>query len=125
MAQAWRGCGALAGRAHLAADGGRDARAVDLRDNDPAALRFAEARGFARERHRYESTLDLASFDEAPFARAIARAEAAGYCFFSLADVGDTEEARRRDYEVNRRAALDTPGAWQTFMPFEDWRRLV
>ncbi|MDE3229647.1 MAG: GNAT family N-acetyltransferase, partial [Chloroflexota bacterium] len=98
---------------------------VDVRDNDPAALRFAEARGFGRERHRFESTLDLASFDETPFAGAIARAEAAGYRFFSLADVGDTEEAQRRDYEVNRRAALDTPGAWQTFMPFADWRRNV
>jgi GNAT superfamily N-acetyltransferase len=98
---------------------------VQLRDNDPAAIRFAEARSFTRERHRFESTLDLASFDERPFVGALTQAQAEGYRFFSLADVGDTEEARRRDYAINRRAALDIPGAAQTFAPFEEWRRFV
>lgn len=98
---------------------------VELRDNDPASMRFAEARGFVRERHRFESILDLASFDERPFVGALERARAAGYRFFTLADVGDTEEARRRDYQVNRRASLDIPGAEQTFAPFEEWLRFV
>ncbi len=98
---------------------------VQLRDNDVASQRFAEARGFLRGRHLFESTLDLASFDERLFADAIARTQAVGYRFFSLADVGDTEEARRRDYEINRRAALDIPGREQTFAPFEEWRRFV
>lgn len=98
---------------------------VKLRDNDPGAQRFAEARGFVRQRHLFESRLDLASFDERPFAGAIARAESAGYRFFSLADVGDTEDARRRDYAVNRSAALDIPGRPQEFAPFEEWRGFV
>jgi GNAT superfamily N-acetyltransferase len=126
---AWRnrGAGAALWSAALAWLRAEDAAVVEveLRDNDPAAQRFAEARGFVRQRHRFESTLDLASFDEHPFAGAIERAQAAGYRFFSLADVGDTEEARRRDYEVNRSAALDIPGRPQTFAPFEEWRRFV
>ncbi|MGH2502076.1 MAG: GNAT family N-acetyltransferase [Ktedonobacterales bacterium] len=98
---------------------------VQLRDNDPAAIRFAEAQNFTRQRHRFESTLDLASVDERPFVGALAQAEAAGYRFFSLADVGDSEEARRRDYEINRRAALDIPGGAQTYAPFEEWQSFV
>ena len=127
--QAWRGIGAgsalcSATQAWLRAEGATSAE-VNVRDNDPAALRFAEARGFIRQRHVYESTLDLASFDERPFVYAIMRAEAAGYRFFSLADVGDTEEAQRGDYAINRRAALDIPGRTQTFAPFEEWRHFV
>lgn len=98
---------------------------VELRDNAPASIGFAEARGFMRQRHRFESTLDLASLDEQPFVGALEQAQVAGYRFFSLADVGDTEEARRRDYAINRRASLDIPGAARTFMPFEEWQRVV
>lgn len=121
------GAGAALWQATLAWLRAESARRVEieLRDNDPASIRFAEARRFMRERHRFESTLDLASFDERPFVGALERAQADGYRFFSLADVGDTEEARRRDYAINRRAALDIPGAEPTFMPFEEWRRVV
>jgi RimJ/RimL family protein N-acetyltransferase len=51
--------------------------------------------------------------------------EAQGARFFSLADVGDTEEARRAAYEINRRAALDIPGRIHSFASFEEWRRFV
>ncbi len=98
---------------------------VDVRDNDPGAERFAQARGFALERRLFESTLALSRFDEAPFVGIIERLEATGARFFSLADVGDTEDARRAVYEINKRAALDIPGRVQTFAPFEEWRRFV
>lgn len=127
--QAWRGMGGGSALWSALLRWLRSERAtqieVRLRDNDPGSQRFAEAHGFLRGRHLYESTLDLASFDERPFTDAIARAQAAGYRFFSLAEVGDTEEARRRDYEINRRASLDIPGSKQTFAPFEEWRRFV
>jgi GNAT superfamily N-acetyltransferase len=113
---------ALAGRLTTA---GATRLEVEIRDNDPDSERFAQARGFALERHRFESTLDVASFDETPFAGVIERLETQGARFFSLADVGDTEEARRGDYEVNRRAVMDIPGRPQTFAPFEEWRRFV
>jgi hypothetical protein len=48
---------------------------VELRDSDPDSARFAEARSFiTRERHRFESTLDLASFDERLFVGALTQA---------------------------------------------------
>lgn len=126
---AWRrrGVGALiwqALRERLAAEGATRIE-FQIRENEPEGARFAQARGFALERRRFESTLDLASFDEMRFAGVIERLEAGGARFFSLADVGDTEEARRAAYEINRRASLDIPGRIHIFAPFEDWRRFV
>lgn len=96
-----------------------------VRDNAPGALRFAERRGFAIDRHIFESTLDLATFDEAPFAGALAAAEAAGFRFFSLADLEPSEEAQRRLYELNRATAADVPGTEEEFAPFEQFRKFV
>ena len=126
---AWRrsGVGALlweALRARLAEESATRLE-VEIREHDTGADRFAQARGFALVRRRFQSTLDLASFDEARFAGVIERLEAGGARFFSLADVGDTEEARRAVYEINRRAALDIPGRIPTFAPFKEWRRFV
>jgi GNAT superfamily N-acetyltransferase len=97
----------------------------EIRDDSPEALRFATARGFRIRRHLFESTLDLATFDEAPFAGSVAAAEAAGIRFFTLADLGDTEEAQRRLYALNRRLAHDIVGRDDTFAPFEDFRKSV
>ncbi|WP_336245695.1 hypothetical protein [Paenibacillus apiarius] len=37
---------------------------VEVRDNDPHALRFAEKLGYAADRHLFESVLDVASVPE-------------------------------------------------------------
>ncbi|MEJ2750612.1 MAG: GNAT family N-acetyltransferase, partial [Anaerolineae bacterium] len=67
----------------------------DVRDDRPEWLRFAQHRGFTIRRHWFESAIDLSGFDERPFAGLIESVKASGIHFFSLADVGDTEEARR------------------------------
>src|SRR5579871_6796932 len=69
-----------------------------LRDNCAPCLRFAEQRGFRIERHRFESTLDLATFDESRFAGHIQSIEASGIRFLTLADLGNTKEAQRQLY---------------------------
>lgn len=97
----------------------------ETRDNCPEGLRFAQRRGYAIERHHFESRLDLASFDEAPFVGALSAAEARGIRFASLADLGDTADVRRRLYEVNRATALDIPGYGRRFAPFEDFSQFV
>jgi GNAT superfamily N-acetyltransferase len=94
---------------------------AEVRDDCGDGLAFAERLGFAVERHLFESTLDLASFAERQFAGAIERASAAGggLHFFSLADVGDTESARRKLWEINTRSAQDIPGQTGEVRPFE------
>ena len=89
-----------------------------VRDDCAPGLRFAERQGFRVERHRFESTLDLATFDERRFAGHIEAIEAAGIRFFTLADLGNTEEAQRRLYTLNGLLARDTPD-YQSWLPFE------
>ena len=40
----------------------------DVRDDQPDCLHFAQKRGFSIRRHLFESTIELAAFDERPFA---------------------------------------------------------
>ena len=50
--------------------------------------------------------------------------EAAGIRFFTLADLGNTEEAQRRLYALNGLLARDTPG-YQSWLPFEAFQAQV
>ena len=97
----------------------------EVRDNCPACLRFAQQRGFAVDRHIFESVLDLSAFDAERFAGVVEAAEASGIHFFTLADLGNTLEAQRMLYELNRRTARDNPSNDDTFAPFEEFRRFV
>ncbi len=99
---------------------------AEVRDTLPEALAFATRHGFAVERHIFESTLNLAAFDESRFAGTIERAEASGIHFFTLADEGDTEAARRRAWEVERRVCQDIPGGSEgATRPFEAYVKQV
>ncbi|HWI62871.1 MAG TPA: GNAT family N-acetyltransferase [Symbiobacteriaceae bacterium] len=78
-------------------------------------------RGYAIERHLFESSLDLASFDESRFPAA-----PEGIRFFTLADQPG-EATERQIYEVERVTHPDNPGtggAELTF-PFDHWRMWV
>lgn len=97
----------------------------EARDHHPDYLQFAQARGFRIDRHIFESTLDLTTFDESHFAGVIETVQAQGIRFFTLAEVGNTEENQRKLYEVNKRCALEIPG-WEGEYPrFEDFRKNV
>lgn len=87
-------------------------------ETDSASLKFAEARGFTIVHHNFTSTLDLTSFDEHLFDGLMTRVRDQGFRFFSLAEVGVTEENKHKLYEVNRAAALDNPGNDGVFPDF-------
>lgn len=97
----------------------------EVRDDEPAWLEFAQARGFAIDRHIFDSTLDLATFDEARFAGVIEAVQQQGIRFFTLADAGNTETNQRKLYELNKRNSLDIPGSEGTFPRFEDFCKFV
>ncbi|MEW5870961.1 MAG: GNAT family N-acetyltransferase [Chloroflexota bacterium] len=95
---------------------------TQVRDDSPASLHFAQERGFAVDHHLFESTLDLTGFDESRFQEDLLACEDAGLRIFSLADVGDTRDARRRLHALNYETVLDIPGqdgAWMSFEEFE------
>ena len=121
------GLGARLAAAALAFAQQQDAARLlsEVRDNDPGSLRFAERYGFQKRRHIFESRLTLATFDTGRFAGARERAEASGVRFFSLADLGDSEEAQRRLHAINAAWSHDVPGREGDFMPFEQFRKTV
>lgn len=98
---------------------------AEISDDAPTAWRFAQARGFAIDRHLFGSRLDLASFDETRFAGVIERVEASELRLTSLAELGETVENQYQLYELNRRVALDIPGHEQTYRPFEQFQQDV
>ena len=81
----------------------REANAAD-------GMPFAQTCGFRVERHIFESTLDLSGFDETRFSGHIEALEQAGVRFFSMADLGNAEEAQRRLHALNEHLGLDVPG---------------
>lgn len=86
-----------------------------VRDLDVKSLQFAVKRGFQIAHHTFESTLNLLNFDEHRFRDLMGRMQAQGFSFFSLAEVGLTEENKQRLYELNRAAAMDNPGNDRVF----------
>lgn len=96
-----------------------------VREEQSASLRFVQNRGFRIRRHLFASRLNLERFDERPFTGVIARAEAAGFRFFSLAEIPDTAENRRRYWELDMETNRDIPGNEQKEIPFEEWQRIL
>lgn len=93
----------------------------DVREGHPESLRFAKKRGFTIDRHMFESVIDLKTFDESRFDELNESIASSGIRFFSLADVGNTLEAQRKLYEVNRATSLDDPASHGTFPDFDEF----
>ena len=103
-----------------------DARTItsEVRDNCEVSQAFAKKRGFEIDRHLFQSSLDLEAFDESPFKRIVSNVAETGIHLYSLADFGDTPDARRKLYEVNAITDKDVPG-WTapglSFAEFNEW----
>ncbi|HUY76164.1 MAG TPA: GNAT family N-acetyltransferase [Ktedonobacterales bacterium] len=96
------------------------------RDNLPESRRFTERHGFRLDRHIFESTLDLAAFDAAPFTAAIDATRASGLRFLTMADAGDTSDAHHALWELERTVARDIPGGSESVIrPFEAFAQRV
>jgi GNAT superfamily N-acetyltransferase len=83
---------------------------TDAWDDDPRSLAFAEHNGFSIDRHLFKSSLDLTTFDEAPFVGVIDKLVGEGIRFTSLAEEGDDESHRRKYHELDEKVSQDIPG---------------
>ena len=97
----------------------------EVRENDAAGVRFACERGFAVNRHMFESVIDLAAFDESRFAGLVEAVQASGIRFLSLADVAMDPGYFRQLYEVNYRAVQDDPASTGNWVSFEEFERTL
>jgi GNAT superfamily N-acetyltransferase len=97
----------------------------ETRDNDSVSMDWLQRRGFNLERHRFESFLDLTTFDETPFLSLEAQVLASGIRILSLAELGDTRENLRKLHAVNYATALDIPGVPSDWTSFEDFESMA
>ena len=110
----------------FAEEHGASLLASRVREEQSEGVQFAQRRGFTIHRHEFESTLDLASFDETRFQGVIEQVEASGIHFHSLAELGNTTESQKKLHEQIARFALDIPGiAEEPLPPFEQMRRML
>jgi len=97
---------------------------VNVADNDPPSLTFAEHRGFSEQRHRFGMSLDLQYFDDRPYDDVIDQLQGEGFHFTSMEALGNTEECQKKLYILNDTAASSTPGSngehpWESFEDFQ------
>lgn len=109
----------------LAAHGARRIK-VEVREDGKDGLTFAEKRGFQIVNQGYESALQIADFDDTPYAGLLDRLREEGLRFFSLADcLSDAdggESAKRKLYALNTESAHDIPGSdLETVRPYEQF----
>jgi GNAT superfamily N-acetyltransferase len=81
-----------------------------MKESDTHSVAFAKKVGAVELKRDWESRLDVASFDAAPFAAAPKRAAEAGVRITTLADELKTDpDAVRKAYELHEEARIDVP----------------
>jgi mycothiol synthase len=106
-----------------AAMGARTLRAR-VRDDCQPGINFALKRGFEEKKHSIEMVLDLDGWDDQQYAPIRQSVQEQGFQFTSMAELGDTPEARRKLFALNNSAAATDPSAdnippWSSFEEFE------
>jgi mycothiol synthase len=88
-------------------------------EREPTGIRFCERRGYSLGRTFFASVLHLDEFDRSAFPAGLPH----GLRLTTLTELGDTEENRRRLYDVNRECDEDEPGslefglyAWEDYV---------
>ncbi|HLO01581.1 MAG TPA: GNAT family N-acetyltransferase [Symbiobacteriaceae bacterium] len=91
-----------------------------VRDAEPESVAWAEKWGYAQYRHTFQSTLDLATFDPAPFAAVIPAVETSGITFTTLAERSD-DSFLRAVAALMTKTHLDIPGNESSEQSYEAW----
>lgn len=95
-----------------------------VREDMARPLRFLTERGFSEDMRTFESRLDVAAFDPAPYADAEAQVLAQGIEFRSLRELEGTPGHTQKHYELSEELAADVPSPEpHTPMEKEVWRR--
>ena len=97
---------------------------IRVRDTCEQGIHFAIQRGFVEKKHSIEMMFDLKTWDERRYRPILESLRAQGFHFTSMAELGDTQENRRRLFALNNGAAATDPGSdgippWASFEEFE------
>lgn len=100
---------------------------VMVTDTNADDKAFAERRGFVEKTHHFGMELDLLKFDDHPYDAIITRLMNEGFQFTSMEELGNTEEAQRKLYNLNDSTSKTTPGTEgeSPWVSFEDFQKNV
>jgi mycothiol synthase len=95
-----------------------------VRDTCEEGIRFATKRNFVVKKHSIEMVFDLKTWDESRYELTLQSLQAQGFRFTNMAELGDSQEARRKLYALNNDASATDPGSdgippWASFEEFE------
>lgn len=110
----------------FARDQGASILRTQCREDFTATLRFLKRAGFANIGIRYESVIDVQTFDEKPFLSTLEGVLQAGYKLTTLAEeLPVTPDADRRLYGLifTTAAEVPFPGGAVHHETFENWRK--
>jgi mycothiol synthase len=80
-----------------------------IRSDWAYSVRFLAARGFTERMRSWESRLDVAAFDDSPYAGVQERLEADGIVIKTFAELAADPERNRKLYELDRELSADVP----------------
>jgi GNAT superfamily N-acetyltransferase len=99
---------------------------TSTREDQSDALKWLEKMGFVEKMRYWESRLDVAAFDFAPYAGKVEAVEAAGFAIKNLKELESDPQHRRKAYQVFTEARADVPRPEPaTEIGFEDWEKWV
>ncbi|MWV44491.1 GNAT family N-acetyltransferase [Paenibacillus sp. HJL G12] len=93
-----------------------------IKEDDEDSLGFAQRQGYTKERHTFQSVLDLSAYTNEALFSCIDAAEQSGIQFVTLADEPG-EENERKLHELYRVTHQDIPGFNEDYPWFEEWRK--
>jgi GNAT superfamily N-acetyltransferase len=93
-----------------------------VREDRPAAMHFATKRGYVEAMREWESRLDVAAFDPAPFRERQERVATSGIRICTVAELASDPDRDRKLYEMEAALEADVPSTdVHTPRPFEEW----
>ncbi|MDF2627982.1 MAG: GCN5-related N-acetyltransferase [Symbiobacteriaceae bacterium] len=100
---------------------------TEVKDNQPEAMAWADRRGWVKEHHLFESTLQLTDWAPADWQHeAVRQAEAAGIRFAHLSELVSGDELYRRYYDLISLMMRDVPAFGdRPLPPFEMWKKYL
>jgi mycothiol synthase len=98
----------------------------NTREHWPHSLHFLAARGYEERMRSWESRLDIAAFDAAPYAGAEEMADASGIDITTYADLASDPDRDRKLYDLDTALSYDVPSP-EPFTPisYEFYRERV
>ncbi len=93
-------------------------------EHDKESEAFLERRGYTINFFLRSLTIVLKDFDASPFEDILAEVKSSGIRFIPFCDFEDSEENRRRLYDIHATVERDVPNLGEDhFEPFNDWAR--